>query len=100
MSTTTQPQTSIYETTIDDAALEQLLEQRQTLKDKRADANRKYKETTDLVKLKITELDLGDAPVRVGRFVISEKTIEARSVQFDVDASSRLQISLLPEDQL
>lgn len=99
MSAAPQAQTTIYETTIDDPDLEKLLEQRQTLKDAKSEAVRRLKETDDVAKLKLRELDLGEgAPVRIGRFVVSESKVAARSVSFETDPTSRLQIRLLPED--
>lgn len=93
-----QPQTTIYETTIDNAKLEELLENRQGLKAKKSDATKKFKEANDDVKAMVRTLDLGDAPVRCGRFVITEKAIEEKHVEFDRSAGSRLQISLIADE--
>lgn len=97
VSTSETGQTSIYETTLDNPDLEQLLERRQKAKDERSKTAAKFKEVDDLCKFKVTELDLGDAPVRVGRFVLTPKTIKARSVSFETEESHRVQISLLDD---
>lgn len=97
MSTTQTDQTSIYETTIENPELETLLERRESAKEARGKANAKFKEIDDLVKFKITELDLGDAPVRVGSYVIEQKAIAGRDVAFSTDPTTRLQIKLIDE---
>lgn len=95
MSATEQGQTSIYETTIDNPELADLLDRRQKARDDRAKQNAKVKELDDLVRFKITELDLGDAPVRIGRFLLTPKERAARSVSFETEAKRFVQISLL-----
>lgn len=93
------PQTSIYETTIENPELEAALEARQSVKDKRAKVNSDYKEKDEIVKGKLDELDLGiGAPVRIGRFVISKKSTNGRSVSFETSAGTRHQISLIKDE--
>lgn len=92
------PQTSIYETTIDDPAVEKLLEERDTLRQKKATAQKAFKDKTDEAKAALAALDLGvDAPVRIGRFVVAHKTVPGRAVSFETDPTTRLQISLISE---
>lgn len=96
MSASPDPQTSIYERIIEDDDLVAALEERQKAKEKAATANKAYREAHDVVKGKITELDLGqDAAVRAGRFVLTNKATAARTVNFETAAGQRLQISLL-----
>lgn len=98
MATTENPQTSLYETTIEDADLEKELEQRQKLKEDKGNAIKRFTDQNDRVKAKIAALDLGlGAPVRVGRFVISESQVAARAVASETSPTSRLNVSLLPE---
>lgn len=92
------PQTSIYETTIDDPSVEKILEERETLRQKKATAQKAFKDKTDEAKAALNGLDLGvDAPVRIGRFVVAQKSVPGRVVQFETDPTSRLQISLISE---
>jgi len=90
-----QPQASLYEETIENADLEAALEQRQKLKEKIRPLNKQKKEADAKVKALVDIADIADAPVRIGRFVISRKQTEARHVEFDADASERIQIKLL-----
>jgi hypothetical protein len=93
MAVAAQPQSSIYETTIDNAELEAALEGREKAKTKLSGARSAFKEA-DAVAQALIPGDLGDdAPVRCGRFVITRKAFPARSVAFDVAASHRTYIS-------
>jgi hypothetical protein len=91
------PQTTIYETTIEDADLEAMLERRETARKLKSDAIRAYNEAHELVKTRTVELDLADGPVRVGRFVVARHELPGGTVSFEKSASSRLQISLIPD---
>ena len=95
MSTTETPQTSIYETTIESPELETLLERRAAAREARSKANAKVTEIDSLVQFKITELDLGDSPVRVGKWLLTPKTRAGRSVSFETEPKTFVQISLL-----
>lgn len=99
MASTAQPQTTIYETEIENPDLERVLETREKLKEKKGESVKQYKTADDQAKALIEGLDLGeDAPVRVGRFVVKRTSVASRSVAFETDPTSRLQIRLLPED--
>lgn len=101
MSTTTgaaeQPQTSLYETTLDNPELEALLDARQEKRDRASKATKDAKNAHELVVAEIEKLDLADAPVRVGRWVVARRPVAARSVSFTADATERLVIKPLPE---
>lgn len=93
------PQTSIYETTIDNDVVEAALEQREAHRQKKSEANALFKEADDRVKAAIANLDLGqDAPVRIGRFVITRTMTKAKSVSFETDAKVRYRIGTIGED--
>lgn len=93
-----QSQTSIYESTIEHPALEDALEKREQHRARTAAARKEYREVDELVKAIAGELDLGDdAPVRVGRFVLTRRAAAARHVSFETDASTRLTIRLLKD---
>ena len=101
MSTTTgaaeQPQTSLYETTIENPELEALLDERQAKKDRASKAAKEAKSVHERVLEEVEKLDIADAPVRVGRWVVARRPVAARSVSFTADATDRLVIKPLPE---
>jgi len=92
------PQTSIYEQVIDDPDLEAALERREGLRVKASKARKALEETTGHVKAIVEGLDLGiDAPVRVGRFVLTQRRTEAAEIAFERAESTRLSIRKLPQ---
>lgn len=92
------PQTSLYETTIDNPTLAEQLDRRQKLKDTKAAAERAYRSANEAVKTELEKLDLGtNAPVRIGDFVVRLAPVSARQVAFETSPTSRLVISPLPE---
>lgn len=97
MTTTADPQTSIYETVIEDESLEQAIEA-WFAKKKRANTARKDADTAkEIVSEKVDALDLGiDAPVRVGRFVVSIRDVEPRSVSYETEQKKRLVVKPIP----
>jgi hypothetical protein len=95
--TEARPQTSIYETEIDNDELEKVLEDREKAKAARGDAQKAYKDADDQAKALIRSLDIADAPVRVGRFVVSERQVAGKTVSFETQPTTRVQISLLDE---
>jgi hypothetical protein len=87
------PQTSIYETTLDNPELEALLETRDKAKASARAVNKKAKEADDAAKAALEGLDLGtDATVRIGRFVVTLKNTPSKSVSFDTAAGTRWSI--------
>ena len=93
-----QPQTSVFETTIEDAAVEALLEARDKAKASARAVNKKARDADQAAKTALEGLDLGaDAPVRIGRFVVTLRHTASRSVQFDTAPGTRLWIKALPE---
>jgi hypothetical protein len=98
MSTTVDAQVSIYEKTIEDEALEAALDRRQELRGERKDLNRKIRDAEGTVTTKIEELELGeDAPVRVGKYVLTLTRSKVTDVAFTRGGGTRLQVSLLDE---
>lgn len=88
-----EPQTSIYETTIENAELEAALESREVTKAAASAARTNHAAADEHAKGLAEGLDLGDdAPVRVGRFVLTRKPVAARSVAFDTEPTTRLTI--------
>ena len=93
------PQTSLYETELEDPDLEAALEKRQTLKDERKALNKTFQDADAVAREKIEKADLGvDAPVRCGRFVVRLGQVKARVVNFETDPTTRLFISTLPDE--
>lgn len=93
-----EPQTSIFEKTIDNPELEARLERRETQREVAAAARKLFTGLDDSVKADIATLDLADVPIRIGRFIISESVVEGRSVSFDIGASRRIRIRPMKED--
>jgi hypothetical protein len=92
------PQTSIYETTLDNAELEQALETREKLKARAGAVRKQYADADEVAKAFIKTLELGDgAVVRVGRFVIADKPVAARSVAFETEPTRRISIKLIKD---
>lgn len=93
------PQMALYETTRDDPELEAALKTRESMLQKRSEANHNFKVADDAVQKKIEALELGhDAAVRVGDFVITSKATKGGHVEFDRNASTRIRIKLLSDD--
>lgn len=93
-----QPQTSLDEATIDDADLEAMLEQREQAKATAGKARKAYKEVDDDAKARIRQLELGDTPARLGRFVIAERDVAGRSVVFETEPTTRITIRLASDE--
>ena len=90
-----QEQTSLAEKIVEDPELEAALESRQKLREQRKDLNRKIRDAEGAAQTKIDALELGiEAPVRVGRFVLTLKQTDAKDVSFTRGGGTRLQISL------
>lgn len=93
-----QEQTSLYETQIENEALEKALETRQDLREQRKALNKKIRDAEGVADTHIAELELGEGSVvRIGRFLIAVKRTEAKDVSFTRGGDLRTQISLLPD---
>lgn len=92
MSVVALPQTQIGERVVEDERLEKQLDARQSAKERAGAAGKAYREADTVVRATLDELGVGEQPVRVGRFVISKSDVAARSVSFDTDPTSRLNI--------
>lgn len=92
------PQDGLFDRTVDDSNLEALLDQREDLKRARKEAQAAFKETDDAVKARIAEFDLPDGEVaRCGKYRIEKKATKPRSVAFETEGSSRLDIKLFED---
>jgi hypothetical protein len=91
-----QAQQAFDEVTIEDADLKAALEARQSAKEKVTAARAEYRFAGDAASGEIAKLELpvGGA-VRCGRFRITRRPVEARSVQFETGASDRVTIALV-----
>lgn len=88
-------QEGMFDRTIDDTGLEALLDQREDVKAKKLDANRKFKEKDDLVKARLGEFELADGEVaRIGKYRIEKKQRAGGHREFDVAPGTRLNITL------
>jgi len=93
-----QPQTAIYETTLEDPELEEALKTRHSMGDRRSTANHNFKVADDRARKLIAAKDLGDGvTVRVGDFLISQKPVAGRSVSFETEPTTRVRIKPIKE---
>ena len=87
-------QTALDERVVDDIDLESVLEDRERAKGAAGEARRKFSTVDDIAKGKIGDLKLAEGDVvRCGRFRITYKSVEARSVSFETQPTARLTIS-------
>lgn len=93
MTTKVKAQINMDDKILDNPELEKLLEARQVLK---ASA-KEYRATDKEAKDKIATIQT-PLPYRVGRFIISKQMIQAKSVAFDVDAGTRVNIKAVDEE--
>lgn len=99
MAVTNDPQHSIYETTIENDTLATALDERAELRQTKLEATKAFNDADKSVKQQIDALDLGvGAPVRIGNYVVSVKETKGRSVAFETEPSTKIQISLLDQD--
>jgi hypothetical protein len=89
-----QPQTSLDEHVVEDAELERALEERETLKARAAKARKAYTEADEWAKGMLGRHDLDEAPLRVGRFVVSALELPGRAVAFETSPSRRITIAV------
>ena len=91
-----EPQTAIDELVVDDDLLEQALEGRERAKDAARKARKTFESTDEQARTHVSRLEreLGEGPVRVGRFVLELKTAPARAVSFETDPKERIAIRL------
>ncbi len=84
---------------IEDAELEQLLEERQALKVERGELAKKLKAKDEMARerLKMYDLPMGEEERRCGRFLIGRWNFGAKLVSFDVAPSERTVIKLVKE---
>lgn len=92
------PQMAIDEAVVEDAKLEAALESRQRSKQEASDARAEFSKADEHAKSLLGQLELGEGPVRIGRFRIEQKTTPARSVSFDTEAKTRIAIALVGDD--
>lgn len=87
------PQTSIYETTIENPELEEALRSRQDKADRLSTARQNYDTSNKRAQELIAKLELGDdTVVRVGDFIITAKMDKGRDVAFKTDPQLRFRI--------
>jgi hypothetical protein len=94
-----QSQTALDETVLDDRELEKILEDRERAKGAASEARGKFTTVDEIARAKITDLGLtdGDA-VRVGRFRVTQSRVEARTVNFETQPTSRLKINATDDE--
>lgn len=95
-SATEDPQDGLFDKLIEDASLEELIDQREALREKAATAKSKFNDKDVLVKARLGEFELAVGEVaRVGKYRIANKRTAGGHREFDVAPSSRLTIGLI-----
>lgn len=96
MPTRVKEQLAIDEKVIEDKELERLLEERQKVRDEMAEVRADLAKANEAANGAIAKLELPDGvPVRIGRFRLTRVEVDARHVEFDTDARSRVRIAVL-----
>lgn len=94
------PQLAFDETLVEDPTLESALEQRLAAKVALNEVRKKYDEAHAVAAGEIEKMELPEGrAARVGRFRITRSAIPARSVEFEVKATSRVRISTVGDDE-
>ena len=93
MVTKVREQIHMEETIIEDADLEKLLDDRQECKSSVAE----FRKLDKQAKAKIQTIDK-PMPLRVGRYIITRQTVQAKSVAFETDAGSRITIKHIGDE--
>ena len=92
-------QLAFDEHVIEDADLEEALEERHKRRESLRAVRLFYKEADERAKGEIAKQELSEGvALRVGRFRITRTDIPPRSVSFDTQGSSRLTIALVDDD--
>jgi hypothetical protein len=92
-------QTALDENVVEDEMLEQALEARERMKARARDARKAYAKANDAARAHLERHQLNtDVPLRVGRFVVTARDIDARSVSFETEPTTRITIST-PKDR-
>lgn len=95
-----QAQLALDEHVIDDADLEDALEERWRLRLVANEHRQAFEEASEATDVEIAKLELPDGgAVRCGRFRITRTARPGRSVSFETKASSRVRITLLEEEE-
>jgi hypothetical protein len=93
------PQLGFDEQVIEDADIEEALEERQRRKASLGAVRKEYDEAHESAVAAIARLELPEGgAARIGRFRVTRSAVAARSVAFETKATSRLRIVLIEED--
>ena len=92
MATKVRAQISMDDKVVDNPELEQLLEERQELKQSVSDYHKADKKTKAKIQTVQTPL-----PYRVGRFIIGKQNVAAKSVAFETGETNRITIKTVDE---
>lgn len=94
MAVNEQPQTALDELVVDDPELEKALEKREAAKAARRTASKAFDEADVVARASLGELEaqLGEGPVRVGRFVLELRESAPKAVSFETEAKTRIAI--------
>lgn len=93
MATQAVDQLALDETIVDEPTLETALEERQRRKIALREVRKRYDEAAEAANGEIAKLELpiGKA-IRCGRFRITRDAVDARSIAFETEATSRIRI--------
>ena len=94
------PQLGFDETVVEDDDLEEALEDRQSARDVLNTHRKAFDEANEKANVEIAKQELPDGKVlRIGRFRVTRSAVSARSVSFDVKATTRVRITVVGEDE-
>ena len=93
MVTKVKPQIHMDDNIVRDAELEEMLEERQSLKEQVSGYRKKDKD----VKAKLAPME-EQMPFRCGRFLVSLGKVQPREVSFEINGGTRITIKTIHED--
>jgi|SRR6266849_4755121 len=96
MAVKVRPQMKLFDKTIDDSVLEDMLIQREHKREALVSSREAFNLLDDDAKARIKDLKISGT-VRCGAFAISVKTAAGRSVEFETKPSKRIRISPVKE---
>jgi phosphoenolpyruvate synthase/pyruvate phosphate dikinase len=95
MATTPREQIGMDDEWLRDSEFEKLLEERETLKDKKSAATKAYATVDEKAKARVLTLEMGpEAEVRCGRFILSKPNLGGKPVAFTPETKPRATIRL------
>ena len=100
MATKAVNQLGMDETLIENAELEAVLEERLRLQTIAGETRKRFEEQNEIARGEIEKLELGEGlVVRIGRFRITRSSVQGRSVAFETEPTTRVNIKVIGEEE-